>query len=223
MHEYAGWVKTSADAILSYVDVSGKRVVDFGCGRGDWLKSAAEKGAIEILGLDSYALDAAQPLSIPTKYVDLTKPIVLEHRFDIALCLEVGEHLEAEYAENLVDSLVHAAPIIVFSAAVPGQGGVHHVNEQPPIYWHRLFKKHQYKCFDFRSKIWEDERIQPWYRMGVLVYVHQDIVVDAIQSYYTSSPLHLVHPDIFQAFAPLGKDLILCYNNENKQWFPEYL
>lgn len=224
MSDYSDWVRSSAQAVLNYLNVSGKTVVDFGCGRGDWLKAARDQGAREVLGLDSYALDfEAQHLDFPIRHVDLTQPVRLEQRFDLALCMEVGEHLEARYAETLVASLVKAAPVVVFSAAVPGQGGVRHVNEQPPAYWHGLFSQHRYACYDFRQEIWNDLNIEPWYRMGVLVYAAEGTEVPSLKKFYTEAPLHLVHPDIFEAYAPIGKDLILHYDRQRKKWYPEFL
>lgn len=222
MHNYSAWVQSSALHILKFLDVPGKNVVDFGCGRGDWLKVAQELGARSVLGLDTYALDASD-LPIPTLRVDLTKPLILEEKYDIAICLEVGEHLEAEYAAVLVESLVKSAPIVLFSAAVPGQGGVHHVNEQPPGYWHSIFHSHAYRCYDFRKEIWNIPEIEPWYRMGALVYVAPDHDIEALKDFFVESPLHLVHPDIFEAYAPIGKDLILHYDTHLKRWHPEIL
>jgi hypothetical protein len=222
MDFYADWIRSSADAILSYLDINGKKIVDFGCGRGDWLKVCLQHGAASILGLDTYSLDS-KPLSIPTIYTDLTKQIKLDEKFDVAICMEVAEHLDVKYSNILVNSLVNAAPVILFSAAIPGQGGVHHVNEQPPIYWHKIFQEHGYKCYDFREEIWNDEKIEPWYRMGTLVYVSEKHPQKKLEKYYTDFPLHIVHPDIFEAYAPKGKDIILHYDKNNRKWYPEIL
>ena len=57
---------------------------------------------------------------------DLGKPLPLDERYDLAVSLEVGEHLEASLAGGLVDSLTRLAPVVLFSAAIPGQSGTHH-------------------------------------------------------------------------------------------------
>lgn len=222
MEEYGDWVRSSARHVLAMVDVSGRTVVDFGCGRGDWLVVAQELGARAVLGLDTYAMEGAA-LPVPAEIVDLTQPVRLGARHDIALCLEVGEHIDGAYAETLVQSLVDAAPIVVFSAAVPGQGGVRHVNEQPPGYWHALFRARGYACFDFRHALWENAAIEPWYRMGVLVFAAPGAVTGALAGYAVDAPLHLVHPDIFAAYAPIGEDLILRYDRTERRWFKELL
>jgi hypothetical protein len=222
MQDYSAWVASSAWHVLAFLDVTKKRVVDLGCGQGDWLKIARDKGATEILGVESFAL-GRKDFSIPIMNFDLTAPLILDTIFDIALCLEVGEHLSEKFAEILVTSLVNAAPLILFSAAVPGQGGIHHVNEQPPAYWHKLFQNHGYRCFDFRHKIWDISEIEPWYRMGVLIYAAPYFDVGNLEVYAVSSPLHLIHPDIFTAYAPRDKDIILHYDRHLGKWYPEIL
>ena len=222
MNEYSDWVYRSAKAVLGFLDLKNKKVVDFGCGRGDWLKVASEKGANQLLGFDTYAQEYKE-LDIPNMRVDLTKPISLDQKFDVALCLEVGEHVEAAYSAILVDSIVRSAPVVLFSAAIPGQGGVHHVNEKPPIFWHELFNKHNYKCYDFRKEIWNNKDIQPWYKTSLLLYCAEGYVPKKLENYYTNSPLHLVHPDIFEAHAQTGKDIIFHYNKDLEKWYTEIL
>lgn len=57
----------------------------------------------------------------------------------LVLCTEVAEHLDAAHADHLVALLCSAMAPIIFTAASPGQGGHHHVNEQPPEYWREKF------------------------------------------------------------------------------------
>ena len=91
--------------------------------------------------------------------------LVMAAPFDLAICFEVAEHLEEHWADRLVDTLSDCAPIIVFSAATPGQGGSYHHNEQPHSYWLDKFKeRHGYvvhsKQDEFRKFLaqWEPER-----------------------------------------------------------------
>jgi hypothetical protein len=62
-------------------------------------------------------------------------------RVDVALCFEVAEHLRADLGDILVRACVTSAPIIVFTAAEPGEGGTAHVNEQPRCYWIDRFER----------------------------------------------------------------------------------
>ena len=120
--------------ILQYV--TPRSVIDFGCKHGEWLKIFKDHGATRIKGLDlerrlvNLAIDPSD-----FEAADLTRPIALDARYDLAVCIEVAEHLPAASAEPLVDTLVRAAPVVLFSAATPGQGGFEHVNERPRKYW----------------------------------------------------------------------------------------
>src|ERR1700738_5666163 len=109
-----------------------RSIADFGCGVGSWLRSCRECGITDITGVDGQYVEE-QLLMIPQDNfvkADLTRPIDLHRRFDLVLSLEVAEHLPSDTASTFVDTLTRHAPIILFSAAVPSQGGVHHVNEQ---------------------------------------------------------------------------------------------
>lgn len=223
MHEYADWVRRSAQQILPFVEPAGKSVVDFGCGQGDWLLEAGNLGAATLLGLETYALEGGATLPIPSRAADLTMPISLDRRFDIALCLEVGEHIEQRHADTLVASLAAAAPLVLFSAAVPGQGGVGHVNEQPPAYWHAKFRAHGFDCFDFRREIWHDSGVEPWYAMNVLAFAAPESVPSRLGRYRVDTPPHLVHPAIFAARVAPIRDVIYHYDPEPGRWRTEAL
>jgi SAM-dependent methyltransferase len=151
--------------------------VDVGCGEGAWLSVCQEYGVADTVGLDG---DWVRPerLQIPVAdfvATDLTKPIDLDQTFDLAICLEVAEHLEAEYSEVLVTSIANLAPAVLFSAAVPGQGGVHHVNEQWPDYWLSKFEARGFECFDVvRPKIWSNELVDWWYCQNTFLLLRED-------------------------------------------------
>jgi SAM-dependent methyltransferase len=119
-----------------------RAVVDFGCNVGWWLKAFVDNGVTDVLGIDGDNMIPEFCLSLHDFVVaDLTKPLNLGREFDLALCLEVGEHLLPESAETLVRSLTRHVDLVFWSAAPPGQGGYNHVNEQPGEYWEELFKK----------------------------------------------------------------------------------
>jgi hypothetical protein len=154
-------------------------VVDVGCGSGAWLDVFREHGADRILGLDGHNIDPAW-LCIPKacfRAVDLSQPFQLAEFFDLAVCLEVAEHLPKQSAWGFIRSLVRLAPVILFSAAVPLQGGTHHINEQWPAYWQDLFAKHGYRMLDLiRKEIWSKPEVQFWYRQNILLFVREDLV-----------------------------------------------
>lgn len=119
--------------------------IDLGCAVGHYLKPLAECG-VYVHGVDGHPA-ARKHAVIPADCIevaDLRKPYEPDREFDVALCIEVAEHLAPRYAGTLVDSLVEAAPAVVFTAAPPGQGGTHHVNEQPRGYWKEMFEARGY-------------------------------------------------------------------------------
>jgi hypothetical protein len=102
---------------------------------------------------------------------DLTSPLELGRRYDLAISLEVAEHLPPEAAAGFVASLTRAAPVVAFSAAIPGQGGRGHVNEQWPAYWAELFARHGYEPVDaLRPLLWDDPGVEWWYAQNVVVF-----------------------------------------------------
>ena len=154
-------------------------VIDVGCGRGAWLSAFRKGGVNDIQGVDGDYVDTSS-LLIPQECfsaVDLSKPFVLSGRYDLAVCLEVAEHLPAAMADVLVRQLTAVAPLIVFSAAIPGQGGTNHVNERPPSYWRELFEAHGFMMFDpIRPAILTDSRIAWWYRQNIVVYAVKEAI-----------------------------------------------
>lgn len=179
-------------------------IVDVGCGTGPWLAIAIELGVEDVLGVDGEWVDP-NALSFPSDRFlarDLRKPLQVGRRFDLALSLEVAEHLPGTAAEILVQSLVSLAPAILFSAAIPMQGGVEHVNEQWQSYWAAHFAEHGYRPMDLaRPLVWTDSRVAPYYAQNVLLYSHHSLLACSpaltAASTHSAAPLDLVHPHIF--------------------------
>ena len=152
-----------------------RSVVDFGCNVGVWLEGFSRRGVTDILGIDKGQTWTKQ-LKFPTeKFLDFDLEKVahlsLERAFDVALCLECAEHLEPETAPYLVQALCRSAPNIVFSAAIPGQTGFGHKNEQYPDYWKRLFSEHGFEMYDcFRQRIWTNPRVEFWYKQNMYLF-----------------------------------------------------
>ncbi len=150
-----------------------RNVVDFGCGEGAWLSVWREAGAA-VLGIDGpyVARNRLQISASEFLAADLAAPIDLGRRFDLVQSLEVAEHLPAAKAEQFIDTLAAHGSRILFSAAVPGQGGEHHVNEQPLDYWRALFHDRGYAAFDYlRPLLCDDRTVQRWYRYNIMLYV----------------------------------------------------
>jgi hypothetical protein len=149
-------------------------VVDFGCGHGVWLSVFREGGVERILGIDGPWVEQHR-LAIPAdrfRTADLAARWTSDEAFDLAVCLEVAEHLPAKSAPALVQSLAEAAPAVLFSAAIPGQQGTRHLNERWPEYWQRLFVECGHVRLDpFRRRIWQDPRVAWYYQQNLYLYV----------------------------------------------------
>jgi SAM-dependent methyltransferase len=164
-----------AKAALARIFNSGappKSLLDVGCGTGTWLRAAADLGVTTVVGIDGIVV-ANEQLHVDKTIIaqrDLSTPFDLGRRFDLAICLEVGEHLPVSSSGCLISSIVAHADTVYFSAACPGQPGQHHVNCQWPEYWQALFNRHGYACDDaVRWLIWGDQRIEPWYRQNIFM------------------------------------------------------
>lgn len=160
-------------AILSKV-LSPKSVLDVGCGRGAWLKAFLEQGADRLVGIDGPWNSQTNMIDDAIEFVqcDLENISALDERFDLSLSLEVGEHLSINASERLVSVLCTASDIVVFGAAIPGQGGTNHINEQLQSFWANKFVERGYSAFDlFRPKVWGDADVEVWYRQNTFLYV----------------------------------------------------
>ncbi|MBP3960472.1 methyltransferase domain-containing protein [Gemmata sp. G18] len=183
-----------------------KSVVDVGCGLGAWLAVFAENGVTDIMGIDVDYIDRSHRLIAEDKFrpIDLNKPFKLDRSFDLVVCLEVAEHLPESSAEGFVSSLVAIGGAVLFSAAIPGQGGTNHINEQWQVYWRDQFLKCRYELVDcFRPLIWENDRVQVHYRQNMFLYVDATILdsmpgLVATRAKFAGHPLSIVHPALWE-------------------------
>jgi SAM-dependent methyltransferase len=181
-----------------------KSVVDIGCGTGAWLSAFREKGIEDVRGVDGDYVKR-NALLIPQENfqaADLTQPLSLGRRFDLAISLEVAEHIAPERAGIYVDNLTRLSDVIAFSAAIPHQTGHGHVNEQWPDYWRDLFEKRGYRVVDaMRKRIWTLKNVERWYKQNLLIYVKADRLSDypalAKEAAEPQTMLALVHPETF--------------------------
>ena len=168
----------SAIEVLKYVIPVYKpeSIVDFGCGTGTWLAAARQINRdIQIIGVDGDYVDTDM-LMIDKEYFlprDLSKELDLYRKFDIAMSLEVAEHLEEKYADIFVDTLCRHSDIILFSAAHVGQGGDGHVNEQPISYWVEKFQKRGYTWHDIRDVFKANYDIEQWYKDNISIFIKE--------------------------------------------------
>jgi cyclopropane fatty-acyl-phospholipid synthase-like methyltransferase len=172
-----------------------RSVLDVGCGLGTWLAEWARCGVADIMGVDGEYVKP-EALQIPTDCFtpyDLSKPMNLERRFDLVQSLEVAEHIEAGRADEFVRSLCAHGDYVLFSAAIPGQRGSGHVNEQFPSYWIDKFSNLGFSPHDcVRPAVWNDRQVESWYRQNMLLFSRSDVPVSVVDDRFD-----LVHPDVW--------------------------
>lgn len=202
---------SSAIEIVPYIMelATPRTVVDVGCGIAQWLYVFKQYGVESVLGLDGKHVPRTQLMIDPGEFQELdlrcAKEFSPQKKYDLALNLEVAEHIPQENAHDLVELLVSLSDIIVFSAAIPNQTGMNHVNEQPPSYWQGLFASRGYEMLDaFRPIFWDDNRVHWWYRQNLCLVVKREMIAK-----FDYPPIkHLyVHPGLLQQYVDKVKGI----------------
>jgi SAM-dependent methyltransferase len=185
-------------------------VVDLGCGRGTWLKAFKDIGATKLVGYDGNWNTQRNMIdqSIVFRSANLNEPIrpAESERFDLAMSLEVAEHLEPSSARTFIRSLTDLSNVILFSAAYTKQGGDNHVNEQPHTYWAEIFMSFEYVPYDlFRPVVWGDKEIPFWYQQNTFLYVRRNTHFAEVLANVGHYPIKnlafmdCVHPSLYQS------------------------
>jgi SAM-dependent methyltransferase len=197
--------------VLSALDVGS--VLDVGCAGGGWLNQWRQAGIADVFGVDGAYVNTADLEIEPERFkaADLARPFDLGRTFDLVQSLEVAEHIDEAASDVFVSSLVkHAVRFILFSAAVPGQGGEYHVNEQPYDFWRKRFADHGFAAYDFvRPRIAADNRISFWYRYNIILFVRHEHAADlnpAVSA--TRIPDGAPVPDISSGWFRLRKHIV---------------
>ncbi len=197
-------LSSAKETLKAFVSIyKPKSAVDVGCGVGTWLEVLKKGGCRDILGIDS--------TDVPEKYLRLNKnefliknlehPFKVNKRYDLAISLEVAEHLSPKAGRMLVKNLCRLSDLVLFSAAIPAQGGVNHINEQWQSYWQKLFLEENYICLDIlRPKIWNNKNIFYWYRQNSLIYIKKNAINRVLGKTYKggkSLTVDIVHPESY--------------------------
>jgi SAM-dependent methyltransferase len=217
MNQRSGSATSAAEVVPIVLElVNPQSVVDVGCGIGTWTAAFYEHGVRDFVGIDGAYVDH-KLLIIPEERFtvkDLNQPFSLNRRFDLAVSLEVAEHLEPKNSSPFVQSLTALSDMVLFSAAIPGQHGTGHINEQWPDFWVDIFKEQGFTVVDcLRDRIWRNCDIEPWYRQNLLLFVKSEHLeafprLKELAARDSGRAVSLVHPEIYWARGP-GMNLLV--------------
>lgn len=190
----------SAAAVVPdvYQLVQPRTVVDVGGGEGWWASEFAKLGA-KAVNLDDLQSSRVLPTNVEHVHVNLeaiTAETLSQGGWDLAVCLEVAEHLTEDAGDRLIEKLAQIARVVLFSAAIPGQGGHGHINEQWPGYWVDRFYAHELVCWDgLRWDFWDNDLVEPWYRQNLLLFADRKWMYRMEVPW--DRPADVVHPAIY--------------------------
>lgn len=201
--------RSSAKVIFPYIleKIKPKTIIDFGCGTGEWLKIAKQYEYVEkVVGLDGDYAAKTNVLDAEEFFpYDLNTEIDLHIKFDMAMSLEVAEHIRESSAHTFIGNLARHADIVLFSAALPHQGGKYHINEQYPSYWEAIFRSYGFVMCDCLRKIfWNIKDIDVWYKQNIMFFC-KETLGDEIQNKFASNDkiINMIHPDYWEYYRKL--------------------
>jgi SAM-dependent methyltransferase len=180
-------------------------VIDVGCGRGTWLAAAESLGSTTLRGVDGTWAQQSGLASknIEFECVDFERGFGTGGAYDLCISVEVAEHISAPRSREFVEALCSRSDIVLFSAAIPNQGGTNHINEQWQSYWIRAFAECNYDCFDvFRRAVWEDALVDWWYRQNVFLFIRRNspkLNASMISELEATQIPDVVHPENYQS------------------------
>ena len=198
-----------------------KSVIDFGCGRGTWLKGFEDVGVNRLVGLDGSWNNQENMLSqkIIFKQTDLNKEIKIDEKFDLALSLEVAEHLQPSSSKLFIKSITSSSDLIMFGAAFLAQPGTNHINTRLHSFWAHIFSEYSFKVYDiFRPKFCGNNKIMPWYQQNTFLYVRggskyeEDLYAKNFYPIENINFLDLIHPWLYGHYL----NQYLSIKNSNK-------
>ena len=214
----------SAEIYAKYITYYYKptSVLDLGCGTGAWLKAFKDCGAKNLKGVDGEWIKEEELLDpeIIFSALNLNKLELSDEKFDLAMSLEVAEHLEESSSEKFVEYLTNSSDLVLFGSAYENQGGTNHINEQKHSYWGKKFISKGFLPFDlFREKFWNDSQVGFWYRQNIFLYIKEGSESHSLFSRQGFSPISnvffmdCIHPELYQAKCADGISFLTHLND----------
>jgi len=193
-----------------------KSIVDVGCGTGTWLEACERLGITDYIGMDGNYVNRDSLLIDPEKFIptDLAAGVNLGRRFDLVISLEVAEHLSKDCSKKFIENLAKLGDVVLFSAAIPGQGGTNHINEAFPNFWINLFMDNGFYLHDvIRKQIWDDKEIDFWYRQNILIFAKQNVLIKNQTNINDRVPFYFnrIHPELYMIYVN-EKEKLLSQN-----------
>ena len=166
-------------------------IIDFGAGTGAWLHAAKSLGIDKLFGIEKhYQIDIKGAKILKQNVFDK-----VDFRADIAVSVEVGEHILPEKSSTFIDVITSSSDIVIFGAANTHQSGDAHINCREVGFWKNLFKNRGFKLVDlFRQQFWNCRKINKAYVQNIFLYVKRE---SKYSSAFSSIPLlDIPHPEI---------------------------
>lgn len=148
------WAKRLAEWVKN--ELAPKTVLDIGCGPGIYVNCLTDLG-IDALGID---IDERVKNHDNLRYQSLFD--LQDEHAEVVFCMEVAEHIDAVHADRIVEKVSAAVDhTLIWTAAIPGQGGVGHINLQDPGHWAEKFETH-----GFRRNLEKEQQLKDYARQG---------------------------------------------------------
>lgn len=188
-----------------------KTIIDIGCGVGTFLSVCKEQYKMNVCGIDGPWVpkdllkideDEFYCIDINMELDDYSSRLWRCDPADAAICLEVAEHINEQRSDLLVKFICTHCNFALFSAAIPGQTGQGHINEQWPSFWASLFKKYGFLMFDvLRTKLWFDDDIPAWYRQNSFIVINHshlnELTEVNVKNLVIDARHDVIHPGLY--------------------------
>jgi len=157
-----------------------KNIIDIGCGNGSYVKKFLDSN-FECIGYDGNPITPEITDGL-CKVMDLSKPTNLG-KYDLAISLEVGEHIPKQYEQIFIDNVCSSSNNIIISWAVEGQGGYGHVNCQNNDYIIAEFNRRGYRYDENISKKLRENSTLPWFVNTLMYFEYKNGLIIPEENY----------------------------------------